>query len=248
MIGKSMLKPRSIGRVRPQASMAPTTIQSPAARREYRRKHSLSEQIADGCVHIVGILAGLSGSVLLIVEAARRQGPVHIALVSIYALALLAMFSASAAYNLFYGTRFRDIFRRCDHSAIFFMIAGTYTPFALVLNPVFGTSLCVLVWVIAFAGIWLKFANSDLFDKVSVYIYLAQGWLAVVALYPLAIQMQFGVTLTLIVGGLLYTIGIVFHLSERLPFHNAIWHLFVLAAALCHYTAILDGVVLTHLS
>ena len=243
-----MLKPRTIGRVRPQAAMVPATIQSSAARKEYRRKHSLSEQIADGCVHVVGIVAGLSGSVLLIIEAARRQGPIHVALVSIYAMALLAMFSASAAYNLFYDTRFRDIFRRCDHSAIFFLIAGTYTPFALVLNPVFGLSLCVVVWAIAFAGIWLKFTNSDLFAKVSVYIYLAQGWLAVVALYPLASHMRFDVTMTLLAGGLLYTIGIVFHLSERLPVHNAIWHLFVLAAALCHYTAILDGVVLRHLS
>ncbi|WP_158554664.1 PAQR family membrane homeostasis protein TrhA [Methylovirgula sp. 4M-Z18] len=228
--------------------MAVTAVTSSAVRREYRRQHSLSEQIADGCVHVIGILAGLSGSVLLVTEAALRQGPVQVVLVSIYAMALLAMFSASAAYNLFYDTRFRDIFRRCDHSAIFCLIAGTYTPFAIALNPVFGASLCAIVWAVAFVGIWLKFTRSDLFDKVSVYIYLAQGWLAVVALHPLASHMRLDVTLTLIAGGLLYTVGVVFHLSERLPFHNAIWHLFVLAAAVCHYTAILDGVVLTHLS
>jgi hemolysin III len=165
--------------------------------------------------------------------------------VVVYALALLAMLTASAAYNLFYQTRWRRLFRLWDHSAIFVMIAGTFTPFATALSSAiwtlgFGTT----VWSMTIGGIALKVTRPALFERFGIGLYLAQGWLGVLIFGPLAGQFTALTLIALVAGGILYTVGIIFHLWEALPFHNAIWHVFVLAAAVCHYLAVLDGIVL----
>jgi hemolysin III len=212
---------------------------------EPRRTHSGIELFADGCVHIVGILAGLTGGIFLVGLAVGRSEPLKVVAVVVYALALVAMLSASAAYNLFYQTRWRRLFRVCDHSAIFVLIAGTFTPFTAALNNAiwtlgFGTT----VWSMTIGGIALKVARPALFERFGICLYLAQGWLGVLLFGPLATHFTAVTLVALGAGGFLYTVGIIFHLWEALPFHNAIWHVFVLAAAVCHYLAVLDGIVL----
>jgi hemolysin III len=212
---------------------------------EPRRPHSNGERFVDGCVHVVGIAAGLPGGVLLVARAIGHAQPLRMASVIVYAVALLAMLTASAAYNLFYETRWRATFRFCDHAAIFVMIAATCTPFTTALsNAIWALAFGTTVWSITIGGIALKFARPALFERVGIALYLVQGWLGVALFGPLALQVTTLSMVALVGGGMLYTIGIVFHLWEGLRFHNAIWHLFVLAAALCHYLAIFDGIVL----
>ena len=212
---------------------------------ESRRAHSQTELIADGAVHMFGLGIGVAGAVALLAVTAGRSDGFKLAGALIYALGLLAMLACSAAYNLGYNTGWRGFFRRCDHCAIFLMIAGTYTPFILHLfSGVFAATLGAAVWSAALTGIYLKLAKPPLFERLSVGLYLLLGWFSVIILAPFAGQMS-GMTMTMLVsGGVLYTAGVVFHMWERLPFQNAIWHVFVLAAAICHYWAVMDGVVL----
>lgn len=209
------------------------------------RAHSAAERLADGCVHAFGLLAGLSGGVFLVVLTLLQGNSNKLTAIIVYAGGLLAMLAASAAYNIGYATRFRDIFRRCDHSAIFIMIAGTYTPFT---TQFFDTGKAVvftgLIWGLSLGGIAMKIFRPVLFERASVFLYLLLGWVAVLIMGPLLISLSLFTALALVIGGLLYTFGLTFHLWENLPFQNAIWHVFVLAAALCHYFAVLDGVVL----
>jgi hemolysin III len=216
---------------------------------EPRRPHSGVERFADGCVHVVGIAAGLLGGILLIALAAGRTQPMQMASVIVYSVALLAMLSASAAYNIFYQTRFRRLFRVCDHSAIFVMIAGTFTPFATALTNAFWVlGFGTTVWSMTIGGIALKVTRPALFERFGIGLYLAQGWLGVLLFGPLATHFTIVTLMALVMGGVLYTVGIIFHLWEALPFHNAIWHVFVLAAAVCHYLAVLDGIVLARVA
>jgi hemolysin III len=216
--------------------------QSPAIT---RRPHTWLEELADGCVHVIGIVIGGTGGLLLVSAAFHRSHTAGCIAVSVYVLGLMAMLLASAAYNVFYHTRWRRIFRACDHAAIFLLIAATMTPFTLGLAS--DATLVLLgagIWVLSGIGIYLQFARPRLFARIGVGLYLAQGWLGVLLFAPLAMQLTRASIGALLAGGCLYTIGVLFHLREQMPFHNAIWHLFVLAAALCHYVAVLDGLVL----
>ena len=220
-----------------------------APTKEYRRYHSPAERFVDGCVHVLGIGSGLIAAIALVWIAAERPQAARIAALGVYAAALVGMFVCSALYNMGYFTRLRERFRSADHCAIFLMIAGTYTPFTTqVLDPLPGFVFTLGIWIAALAGVGLRLLSPDLFERFSVPIYLVLGWLSIVALWPLAAGLTPFAVAALVAGGLLYTFGVAFHVWERLPFHNAIWHAFVLGAAGCHYAAILDGVVLTSLA
>ena len=212
------------------------------------RPHSGDELIADSCVHGLGLASGLTGAVVLFIMVQRQGDALKISAVLIYALALLAMLGASAAYNIAYATRFRALLRRCDHSAILLMIAGTYTPFTLYWHAgLVSVALTSGVWSAAVGGIVLKFAWPAVFERISVALFLGLGWASLLVLGPIAHQLPVATLAALVGGGLLYTSGLLFHMREALPFHNAIWHVFVLGAAACHYTAVLTGVVLVSL-
>ena len=134
--------------------------------------------------------------------------------------------------------------RHCDHSAIFVMIAGTYTPFAVVtIGGGWGVVLLATVWILAIAGITLKILSPRRFDQVSIGFYLLQGWVVIGAIDPLMTAVSARTLAMITVGGILYTIGVIFHLWRRLPYQTAIWHVFVLCAAIFHYAAILDAVI-----
>jgi hemolysin III len=149
------------------------------------------------------------------------------------------MLGCSAAYNLCRLTRHAAWLRHFDQAAIFLMIAGTYTPFTVLhLNGVWGLSLTGMIWSCACLGILVKVLHGRLFDRVSVGLYLVLGWIGLVILPPLVEALDPAALILLAVGGILYTVGVVFHLWERLPFQTAIWHLFVIAAAALHYAAV----------
>jgi hemolysin III len=162
----------------------------------------------------------------------------------IYAAGLLAMLGCSAAYNMFRTSRWRDWLRRFDHAAIFAMIAGTYTPFTLLgLKGAWSISLTAVIWAVAAIGIAIKLLKPQRIETVSIGLYLALGWIGVVAAGPFMAAFD-PVTLSLLAaGGILYSSGVVFHLWHRLPYQNAIWHGFVLAAAAVHYAAVVGVVV-----
>lgn len=200
-----------------------------------------AELIADGVVHIVGLCLGLIAATVLIVLAAVYASALDIVVSSIYVAGLLAMLGLSATYNLWPVSRAKWVLRRLDHSAIYILIAATYTPFIMqVKESVLAIVLLVGVWCAAIAGIVLKLKFPGRFDRLSVGLYLAMGWSGMM-LYDSVVQALPTLALCFVVaGGVFYTFGVIFHAWERLRFQNAIWHGFVLSGAACHYTAVLD--------
>lgn len=203
------------------------------------------ERRADGIVHAIGVAAGATGAIVLVTTATDGRGIEALA-VAVYALGLVTMLGCSAAYNMLRPSRLKWWLRRADHAAIFLMIAATYTPFmARLADMTTAVALSAVVWTGAVAGMVLKFGWPGRFDRLSVALYLALGWVVVLAIGPLSAAVP-TLTLTLLAaGGALYTVGVVFHLWESLRFGTAIWHGFVLAAASCHYGAVLDLMVLS---
>lgn len=208
------------------------------------RLPSRGELLADGVVHIIGIAAGVIGASVLITIAALKHTYVEIIAVSIYAAGMILMFSCSALYNIARKSRFREYFRRLDHSGIFLMIAGTYTPFTtLVLKGNWAIGMTALVWTVALIGIAIKLAWPRRLEGVTTGLYIALGWVGVIAIEPIFASLGVAALILLAVGGALYTVGVIFHLWERLPYQNAIWHGFVVAAAGTHYGAIFASLV-----
>lgn len=205
------------------------------------------ELVADSVIHVVGITAGLIGAAILVISAATRGSPLELAAVATYSGGLLAMLGCSAAYQILRSSRRRELLRCFDHTAIFLMIAGTYTPFTLLrIRPFWDVVLTATVWSIAGAGIALRLLRPHAFDRVSLGFYLALGWAGLAAIAPLVPMVHVSTLILLGAGGLLYSAGVVFHVWERLPFQNAIWHAFVLAAAGAHYAAVLEEIVVSH--
>jgi len=194
---------------------------------------------ADRAVHAVAIAAGLTGAALLLSVASGRESGLYLIAAAVYSVALLTMFSCSAVYNFRCWTERRSFFRKLDQAAIFVMIAGTYTPFTVLhLQGPWSALLTSFVWVLALAGILIRLLHGRLFDRVAIGLYLGFGWMGLVTLAPLFSALDTPVLMLLAAGGLLYSAGVIFHRWERLPFQNAIWHAFVVAAAAAHYLAV----------
>jgi hemolysin III len=209
------------------------------------REYRAGEFAADRIIHIMGTLAGAVGSAILIGIAAAVGVLPTLTASLIYSVCLVAMLGCSAAYNLASDTFGRDFLRRLDHAAIFLMIAGTYTPFTTCrLYGVWAIGMTTAVWTGAVTGAVLKLICPHRVEQVSTVAYLALGWIILVGIRPLLSSVDVQTAVLIAVGGVLYSIGTVFHLWRTLPFHNAIWHSFVLVAASCHYAAVLHGVVL----
>jgi hemolysin III len=203
-------------------------------------QYTIRERIADGCIHAIGVTASLVALTALLVIGAQSRPLLWAVSLTIYGLALVATFSFSAGYNLVVRPKLKEVLRRLDHAAIFLMIAGTYTPFILIkMQTPWGFGLLAVVWTMAAIGIAIKLFAPRFLDGLSTALYLVQGWAVLAAWEPLMSALP-GVALTLLmIGGVLYTVGVVFHLWERLPYQNAIWHGFVLSAASCHFAAVI---------
>ena len=200
-----------------------------------------AEMIADGVVHIVGVCLGLVAATVLIVLAAVYASAADVAAVSVYVAGLLAMLVLSATYNLWPVSSVKWVLRRFDHSAIYLLIAATYTPLIMELkDSVFAIALLIGVWCAAIVGIVLKLARPGRYDRVAVSLYLALGWSGVMLYGPVVKALPNLALWFVVAGGVLYSFGVIFHAWQRLRFQNAIWHGFVLLGAACHYTAILD--------
>jgi hemolysin III len=214
-----------------------------AAADAMRWNYDRAELIADGIVHGIGVFSGLIAVTVLIVLAAVFASAYAIVTVSVYAAGLLAMLGFSAAYNLWPVSQRKWMLRRFDHSAIYVLIAATYTPiFAQLQDHAFAMSLLAGVWGVAVVGIVMKLVFPGRFDRLAVGLYLAMGWSGIIA-YDAGLSSLPKLALWLIfAGGLLYSFGVIFHAWQRLRFQNAIWHCFVLLGAACHYTAVLDVV------
>ncbi len=207
-----------------------------AAGRDYDR----AEVTLDALVHGVGLVLGIVGTAVLIAFTLRSPAVGDLPVAIVYATGLLAMLGFSAAYNLWPVSRIKWLLRRFDHSAIYLLIAATYTPFiAQMKNGLLATTLLAGVWTVAAVGIVLKLALPGRFDRFSIVLYLALSWSGV-AMYEVIAALPASTLWLLGAGGLLYSFGVVFHLWESLRFQNAIWHAFVVLAAACHYTAVID--------
>lgn len=207
------------------------------------RPYSRAEWFSDAIVHVSG-LALVTGAVpvLIVLTAMLRGDPAAIAGVSVYGGALVLMILCSALYNMIERPDWGWILRRLDHSAIYLKIAGTYTAFIAVTGQGFG--LMAGLWGAALAGVGLKLLSPARFRWLALALYLGMGWAGVALGGALLAALPGPVVALMLIGGGLYTLGVIFYLWERLPFHNTIWHVFVLAASLVFYAAVLVAVVI----
>jgi hemolysin III len=202
------------------------------------------EELANRLTHGLGAALSVAGLVLLVVSAALHGTAWHVVSSAIFGATLVLLYSSSTLYHSFRGERLKVLLQKFDHAAIFLLIAGTYTPFMLVtLRGPWGWSLFGVIWGLAIVGVVLKFWHAGRFNFVSTLIYIGMGWLVMVAIRPLMAALPAGGLRLLVAGGLCYTGGAVFYLWRRLPYHHAIWHLFVLGGSACHWAAVFFFVV-----
>lgn len=201
-------------------------------------RYHRAEVAADAVIHALGVGFALIGGPILIGLVAAEGEAWSIAAISIYVATLIAMFTASAGYNLIPIESWKSWLRRLDHSTIYLKIAGAYTPFAAIsIGGVAGKALLATVWAVALLGLALKLLYPRRFEILSIILYLALGWAAVFVAGDVARSVDsVALTLVVIAGGL-YSVGVIFHLWEKLPFQNAIWHLLVLSATAVLYAA-----------
>jgi hemolysin III len=203
----------------------------------------LGDILANAITHGIGFVLALAGAIYLI-AASTRGTAWHIVSCSVFAFTLILVYLCSTLYHSLVRTRARHVFQVLDHSAIYLLIAGTYTPFTLVsLRGPLGWALFGFVWALAIAGVVFKSLALGRFPMVSVLVYLLQGWVAVIAARPLVRAIGPHGMMWLAAGGLAYTLGVAFFALDRLRYFHATWHLFVLAGSVAHYFAILFYVV-----
>jgi len=207
-------------------------------------KYSVGEEIANSITHGIGALLSIGGLAVLVGFASLRGDAWHIASCSIFGSTLILLYVASTLYHSIPLPNIKEILRMIDHSAIYLLIAGTYTPFMLVnLRGPWGWSLFGTIWGIAITGILLKTTSFGRLPGISLGFYLAMSWIVIIAIKPMLAVLDKGGLELLLLGGLTYTAGIVFYAWKKLPYSHAIWHVFVLAGSCFHFFAILFYVI-----
>lgn len=205
------------------------------------RIQSRGEETANSISHGIGFIASFIGMPFLIIQALKNGDAGTVVAMALFSASMIILYLASTLYHALPGGKAKQMFRVIEHSAIYLLIAGTYTPFTLgILRGAWGWSLFSIVWTIATIGIVLKAFKKAAHPVLSTGLYLLMGWLVVVAAVPMAEKIESTGGLLIIAGGLSYTIGVVFFaLDSRLKYSHFIWHLFVLAGTTCHYFAVL---------
>lgn len=217
--------------------------------RDYRKKlmtekpskpsYTLGEEIANSITHGIGTAVSIAGLVILIVFAVSYGTAWHVVSFSVFGSALIILYLSSTLYHSIPKPGAKNVLKRIDHSAIFFLIAGTYTPFLLVsLRGPWGWSLFGVVWGLAIAGIVFKSIFVYRYNKMAIAVYIMMGWLILIASKEMLTHVQLSGILLLAIGGICYTAGVIFYVWRKLPQHHAIWHLFVLAGSTCHYFSV----------
>jgi hemolysin III len=207
-------------------------------------QHRLGDILANAITHGVGAALAAAGAAYLMIVAATRGTALTVTCCAVFGATLVLVYVCSTLYHSLVRTRARHVFQVLDHSSIYLLIAGTYTPFTLVaLGGATGWTLFGAEWALAAAGIVFKSLAVGRFAVLSALVYLFQGWLALFVARPLVGALGWSGALWLLVGGLAYTLGIVFFALDRRPYFHAAWHIFVLAGSVAHYCAILFHIV-----
>ncbi len=200
---------------------------------------TLREEIANSITHGIGFLLSIAGLVVLVVSASIEGDPWMVVSFTIYGSSLVTLYLASTFYHSFHSPRLKHVLRIIDHSAIYLLIAGTYTPFTLLnMRGVLGWTLFGVIWGLAAAGIAIKGFHVHRFPILTPLIYIAMGWLGAVAIRPTLELIPTGGIVLLLAGGITYTLGVIFYALDRLPYNHAIWHLFVMGASAFHFFAV----------
>jgi hemolysin III len=202
------------------------------------------EELAHALSHGVGFIASAVGLVILVYASSTRGTSSHTIGVSIFGSTLLLLYGVSTLYHALPDSAAKNVFQKLDHIAIYLLIAGTYTPFLLVkLNGPWGWTLLALIWTMAVAGIVLELVRNSPTRRTSVALYLGMGWLVVFALDPLIQTLERSGVILLVLGGLTYSVGVVFYAWNRLPYNHAVWHGFVLGGSAFHFASVLGFVI-----
>lgn len=204
----------------------------------------LREEKANAITHVAGILFGLVSVPFLILNACKTCGHYVIAGIAMYGLSFLMVFTFSTIFHLQKeGGRTRHLFKILDHISIYFFIAGTYTPFILIfVNNNFGFTLLAVLWGLAIVGTIFKWFYCGRFEIISTLVYLAMGWMLLTGANAFFANMPSSVIWLIIIGAILFTVGVIFYIWRLFAYHHAVWHVMVLAGAICHYAAILKAV------
>jgi hemolysin III len=204
------------------------------------RSQSSGEEIANAVSHGVGLLLAVVAAPALVVATVQRGGVTEIIAASIFGVTMVLVYLTSTLYHALPMNRAKRLFRILDHGAIFLLIAGTYTPFTLgPLRGTWGWTLFGLVWGLALAGIVFKAVGGVRYPKFSTCLYIAMGWLVIVAIEPLRLNMPTTGFSWLLAGGVAYTAGVAFFAPKRFRYSHFVWHLFVIAGTACHFAAVL---------
>ncbi|MBC8278221.1 MAG: hemolysin III family protein [FCB group bacterium] len=201
---------------------------------------SPGEEIANSVTHGIGAALSVAALVILVVFGAKQGDAWRVVSFSIYGSALIALYLASTLYHAFRNPQIKRWMKLLDHSSIYLLIAGTYTPIMLtVLRGGWGWTLFGIIWGLALAGIIFKLMFIGRFKKLSLAIYVAMGWLVVIAIKPIIAAVPGGMLMFMLIGGVCYTFGVIFYLWKTLPYHHAVWHLFVLGGSITHFFGIM---------
>ncbi|RRZ97053.1 hemolysin III family protein [Erwinia sp. 198] len=202
--------------------------------------YSVAEEVANSISHGIGFIFGIVGLVLLLAQAIDSQAnAIAITSYSLYGGSMILLFLASTLYHAIPHPRAKGWLKKLDHCAIYLLIAGTYTPFLLVgLKSPLAHGLMVVIWSLALVGVLFKLFFVHRFEALSVITYLLMGWLSLVVIYQLAMKLSAGGVWLLAAGGIIYSLGVIFYVSKRIPYNHAIWHGFVLGGSICHFLAI----------
>ena len=202
-------------------------------------RQSLREEIANSTIHGVGLALGVVALAILVVLACVQGTSRHVVSCSIYGSTLVILYLSSTLYHALQNPKAKKVFKTIDHCSIYLLIAGTYTPFTLVtLRGGWGWTLFGIIWGLAVFGILFKIFHTGKYKFVSTIVYLAMGWLVIIAVKPLFISLSLTGFIWLLAGGLSYSFGVIFYAFDRISFFHAIWHLFVLGGSMCHFFAV----------
>ena len=207
-------------------------------------RYSFYEELANSITHGIGLLLAIAGLGVLTAFASVFGTVWHIVSCSIYAGTMILLYMASTLYHSIPWEKAKAVFRILDHSSIFLLIAGTYTPFMLVnLRGVWGWTLFAVVWSLALLGVLFQVSLLRRWQGISLSLYIGMGWVVVIAIKPMLDSVATGGLILLLSGGLAYTSGVIFYLWKSLRYHHAIWHGFVLLGSILHFFAVLFYVI-----
>ena len=203
-------------------------------------RYSFGDELASSVIHGIGIVLSIAGLATLVAFAALHGNALAVVACAVFGTSLVLLYTASTLYHSISVAAAKPALRALDHIAIYVLIAGTYTPFTLIALPgAWGWSLFVSVWVLALVGSALELGLLRRYHKLAVLLYVGMGWIGMIAFKPLSEHLQNGGMLLLIGGGVAYTAGVPFYLWRRLPYHHALWHVFVLTGSVLHFLAVL---------